>query len=229
LAYITGQKEFWSLDFLVTADVLIPRPETELLVQTALERSGAMSRPVKILDIGTGSGAIAVSLATELRDAQITAVDVSSAALQVARANAERHGVAAQIRFAHGDLFAPLAGERERFDVIVSNPPYIRSGDLAGLAPEIHQWEPVGALDGGADGLAVYRRIINECGDYLACEGYLLLETGADSAAEIGQMIAETGGFEAIAVLPDYAGRDRVIAAGKRPRPEGEAEGESRG
>ena len=217
LAYITGRKEFWSLDFKVTPAVLIPRPETELLVEAALERARSMlESPFRILDIGTGSGAIAVCLAKELREAQISAVDISSAALRVARENAERHGVADRIRFAQGDLFAAVAEERGSFDLILANPPYIRSGDLAELAPEIREWEPIAALDGGADGLDIYRRIVNDGGSYLADEGHLLFEIGDGMAKAVGQMIANAGGFETADVLQDYAGKERVIATRKQ-------------
>ncbi|MGE5306694.1 MAG: peptide chain release factor N(5)-glutamine methyltransferase [Alphaproteobacteria bacterium] len=230
LAYITGQKEFWSLDFTVTPDVLIPRPETELLVEAALERTRRMLKsPLRILDIGTGSGAVAVCLAKELREAQIIAVDISNAALRVARENAERHGVADRIRFVEGDLFAPLAEEREYFNLILANPPYIRSGDVAELAPEIREWEPITALNGGADGLDIYRRIVTECGGYLAGEGHLLFEIGESMAEAVGQMIARAGGFEAALILRDYAGKDRVIATQKRSRPESVAKGAARG
>ncbi|MGE5818415.1 MAG: peptide chain release factor N(5)-glutamine methyltransferase [Deltaproteobacteria bacterium] len=226
LAYITGHKEFWSLDFAVTPDVLIPRPETELLVEAALERTRSMLKsPLKILDIGTGSGAIAVCLAKELREAQISAVDISSRALQVARENAERHDVADRIRFAQGDLFAPVAEERERFDLILANPPYIRSGDLAELAPEIREWEPMAALDGGADGLDIYRRIVNECHSYLAGEGHLLFEIGDGMAKAVGQMFANAGGFETAALLRDYAGKERVIATRKQSIAKGSGRG----
>ena len=217
LTYITSHKEFWSLDFTVTPDVLIPRPETELLVEAALERARSMlESPLRILDIGTGSGAIAICLAKELREAQISAIDVSSAALRVARENAERHGVADRIRFAQGDLFAAVAEERESFDLILANPPYIRSGDLAELAPEIREWEPIAALDGGADGLDIYRRIVNDCGSYLADEGHLLFEIGDGMAKAVGQMIANAGGFETAALVRDYAGKERVIATRKQ-------------
>ena len=230
LAYIAGQKEFWSLDFTVTPDVLIPRPETELLVEAALERTRPMLKsPLTILDIGTGSGAIAVCLAKELREAQIIAVDISNGALRVARENAERHGVADRIRFVEGDLFAPLAEERENFNLILANPPYIRSGDVAELAPEIREWEPITALNGGADGLDIYRRIVTECGGYLAGEGHLLFEIGESMAEAVGQMIARAGGFEAALILRDYAGKDRVIATQKRSRPEAVAKGAGRG
>jgi release factor glutamine methyltransferase len=226
LAYITGHKEFWSLEFAVTRDVLIPRPETEVLVEAALDRVRSMDKsPLKIIDIGTGSGAIAVSLATELRQAEVTAVDISSAALRVARSNAERHGVAQRIRFVEGDMFVPVAAERESFDLIVANPPYIRSGDLAGLPPEIRQWEPIAALDGGTDGLDAYRRIVSECCSYLAIEGHVLLEIGDGMGRAIAEMCAHTADFEAAAILQDYAGHERVIATRKRLSRERAAKG----
>jgi release factor glutamine methyltransferase len=230
LAYITGHKEFWSLDFIVTPDVLIPRPETELLVEAALERTRSVARSVlKILDVGTGSGAIAVCLAKELPEAQISAIDISSRALQVARENAERHGVADRIRFVQGDLFAPVAGEPESFDLILANPPYIRSADLAELAPEIREWEPIAALDGGADGLAYYRRIATDCESYLTTGGHVPLEIGDTMGEAVARIFARAGGYETPVILRDYAGKERVIATRKRLCPEPIAKGASRG
>ena len=220
VAYITGRKEFWSLDFAVTPDVLIPRPETEVLVETALERAQSMIKsPLKIIDIGTGSGAIAVALANELPHAQMTGVDISKAALRVARTNAERHGVADRIRFVQGDLWAPVAGEPEGFDLIVTNPPYIRSGDLAGLALEIREWEPISALDGGEDGLDYYRRIASDCGRYLAAAGQILLEIG-DGMGEAVRRIFIRAGYEMPMIIRDYAGKERVLAIRKITGPQ---------
>jgi len=217
VAYITGRKEFWSLDFVVTPQVLIPRPETELLVERALELSTGFSdrATVRILDLGTGSGAIAVSLAKELPLARIFAVDISAAALNVARVNSERHGEAGRMRFLRSDLFEVLDRVGEKFDLIVSNPPYIRSAELLNLAPEIRQWEPITALDGGADGLDYYRRIIREAHGYLTVDGQLLLEIGEDMAEAVTQMIAHAGCYQPAAVYKDCAGNDRVIAASK--------------
>jgi release factor glutamine methyltransferase len=221
VAYITGRKEFWSLDFIVTPDVLIPRPETELLVETALKRAQSMlASPLKVLDIGTGSGAIAVCLANELSRAQITAVDISKAALQVARANAECHGVADRIRFAQGDLWAAVADEWESFDLIVANPPYIRSGDLSGLAPEIREWEPILALDGGTDGLDYYRRIASGAQSYLTAAGDLLLEIGDDMGEAVTRIFAHEAGYELPSILRDYTGKDRVLATRKATGPQ---------
>ncbi len=216
LAYITGQKEFWSLDFSVTTAVLVPRPETELLVEVAVERARQLaSSRLKIADLGTGSGAVAVCLAKELPDAEIAAVDISDAALQVARANAERHRVADRIRFLHGDLFAPLASERGSFDFIVANPPYVRSGDIASLEPEVCQWEPLAALDGGKDGLEFYRRIISGGVNYLSMAGQILLEIGDGMADSVTEIFAAAGGFEQAVRWRDYAGKDRVMAVRK--------------
>jgi release factor glutamine methyltransferase len=253
VAYITGHKEFWSLDFVVTPAVLIPRPETELLVELALarativpprpfvaphpplspvvggegKREGAgdsrsdafacldCKPPLRILDLGTGSGAIAVSLAKELPQARICAVDVSAAAAQIARLNARRHGVEERMEFFSGDLFEPVAEERGGFDLIVANPPYIRSEDLTGLAPEIREWEPTTALDGGADGLLYYRRIVAAAGDYLKTGGTILLELGDGMGEAVARLFADAGGFESAQVYRDYAGKERVIAAAK--------------
>lgn len=214
VAYITGRKEFWSLDFLVIRDVLIPRPETECLVETALQLAGQMdkSASLKVLDLGTGSGVVAVCLHKELPHAEIFASDISSAALDIARTNGDRHGTGA-IHWAQGDLFRALAGRKESFQLIVSNPPYIRSSELANLPPEIGAWEPRSALDGGADGLDYYRRIIAEGHRYLAGGGYIVLEIGADMADDVARLFAGTRSYLEASVHQDYAGRDRVIAA----------------
>ena len=240
-AYITGRKEFWSLDFVVTPAVLIPRPETELLVEMALARatiapphpslspvfggegkgegakdsgSGAFVYP-KILDLGTGSGAIAVSLAKELAQARVCAVDISAAAIEIARLNARRLGVEERIEFFCGDLFGPLAEEGQSFDLIVANPPYIRSSDFASLAPEIQKWEPIVALDGGADGLFYYRRIISVARGYLRNGARILLELGDGMGEAVARLFADTGGFAPAQVYRDYAGKERVITAAK--------------
>jgi release factor glutamine methyltransferase len=216
VAYITGRKAFWSLDFLVTPDVLIPRPETELLLGIALARSRlcACRLQPKILDLGTGSGAIAVSLARELPEARITAVDISPAALAVACRNSERHGLAKRISFLTGDLFEVVAGQ---FDLIVSNPPYIRRDDLSALPPDIREWEPVGALDGGVDGLDFYRRIIAEAHQYLVTGGHIILEIGADMGVSVAELFTHAGCYASFCVYEDYAGKDRVVAATKTP------------
>ena len=215
VAYITGLKEFWSLDFLVTPDVLIPRPETELLVEIALERSKLCDESeLAILDLGTGSGAIAVSLAKELPGGRITAVDVSPAALAIARLNSEGHGVEDKIRFSGGNLFDLVDSQ---FDLIVSNPPYVRQGELAMLPPEIREWEPITALDGGIDGLDYYRRIVTEAQRHLVSKGQIILEIGADMGGAVAELFTRAGCYDVPSVYQDYAGRNRVIAAAKTP------------
>jgi release factor glutamine methyltransferase len=213
VAYITGQKEFWSLDFVVTPDVLIPRPETELLVEVALEsvRHLAPKPALHVLDLCTGSGAIAVCLAKERADSQLTAVDISAAAITVARRNAEEHGVAGRIHFAQGDLFAPLVGRR--FALIVSNPPYVRRRDLALLAPEIRNWEPLVSLDGGDDGLDFYRRIVADAPKHSIAGGIVAVEVGADIADPVVRLFAAHRSYEPAAIHRDYAGKDRVVTA----------------
>jgi release factor glutamine methyltransferase len=217
VAYITGHKEFWSLDFFVTPAVLIPRPETELLVKVALQhiaRLGSRS-PVKVLDLGTGSGAISVCLAKDHSATKIVAVDISPVALDLARVNAGRHNVADRIRFFLGDLFAAVKPLPETFDLIVSNPPYIRTGELSMLAPEIREWEPIMALDGGADGTDTYRQIIGEGHSYLTPGGFIVLEIGADMARDIADLLLRSGCYGPASVYQDYAGQNRVIAAMK--------------
>jgi release factor glutamine methyltransferase len=217
VAYITGHKEFWSLDFFVTPAVLIPRPETELLVEVALQYVTrlASGSPVKVLDVGTGSGAIPVCLAKEHAAMEIVAVDISLVALDVASVNAGRHGVVDRIRFLPGDLFAPIKPLPETFDLIVSNPPYIRTGEVPRLAPEIREWEPTVALDGGVDGIDSYRRIIKEGHRYLTTGGSIVLEIGADMAPDVADLFSRSGCYGPASVYQDYAGKDRVIAAMK--------------
>jgi release factor glutamine methyltransferase len=216
VAYITGRKEFWSLDFVVNSEVLIPRPETELLAEVALDRlKKAASGAPNILDLGTGSGNIAVCLAKERLEANIVAVDIASSALEVARINSRRHGVSERIDLIHGDLFAALGGEKKLFDLIVSNPPYIRTGEFSLLAPEISQWEPVTALAGGRDGIEYYRRIIGEAREYLAPGSSIVLEIGADMAPVVTELFARSGCYGPASVYQDYAGKDRVISATK--------------
>jgi release factor glutamine methyltransferase len=213
VAYIIRCQEFWSLDFRVTPDVLIPRPETERLVEIALNCAGAFDGglPLRILDIGTGSGAIAVSLAKELPQAQLWATDVSSAALEVARHNAACHRVAERIQFAGSDLFDSV--RESGFHLIVSNPPYVRRGEIANLTPEVSRWEPRSALDGGADGLDYYRGIIREANRHLLPGGALIMEIGADLGRPVAQLLSDAGNYTAPKIYQDYACRDRVVVA----------------
>jgi release factor glutamine methyltransferase len=217
LAYIRGRREFWSLEFEVSADVLIPRPETERLVEVAvaLAQEFSCAEALRVLDVGTGSGAIAISLAEELPSAIISAIDVSSAALKVARANAARHDVSERVHFIHGDLFEQFGRSGARFDLIVSNPPYIPSADIDRLEPEARSWEPRLALDGGVDGLDLYRRIAREAHDYMARDGVIAMEVGATMGEEVASLFSEVGYYTGLTIVPDYAGRDRVVVARK--------------
>lgn len=205
LAYLTGQKEFYSLPLNVAPEVLIPRPETEFVVEKVLELL-ERGRPAQILELGTGSGAIAIALACQDPDFQITAADISPAALQVARANAERLEVAGQITFLESDLFAKVSG---RFRVICSNPPYIKRSELPKLAPEV-ACEPAIALDGGPDGLDFYRRILSQAAAHLEQPGFVVLEIGWDQAADVRQL-GEDAGLIWLETVQDYGGHDRVV------------------
>lgn len=209
LAYIVGTKEFWSLDFEVTPDVLIPRPETERLVELTVGLLRGSAVAPSICEIGTGSGCIAVALARELETASIVAADISPAAIAVAQRNATRHGVTGRIELVCSDLFGALQGRR--FDVVVSNPPYVAAGEIAKLAPEL-RCEPELALDGGADGLDIVRRLLGEAAGYLVPGGSLLIEIGAmcgDAVADLARLHSLVD----INVVADYAGLPRVLVA----------------
>ena len=207
VAYITGRREFFSLDLAVTADVLIPRAETELLVEAALERIPAQATS-RIADLGTGSGAIALALAHERPQARVLATDASAAALAVARGNAQRLGLG-NVEFAESDWFAALGGRE--FDVIVSNPPYIARGDAHLDAGDL-RFEPALALSSGADGLDAIRTIAQDARAHLAPGGWLLFEHGYDQGAAVRDILAANGYVEA-ATLCDLEGRDRVSSA----------------
>ena len=215
-AYITGKREFWSLDFHVTSDVLIPRPETELLVEIALRLAveARSAKPLRIIDLGTGSGAIAVALACELAGAEIFASDISLAALAVAKDNAVRNHVADKIQFVFGDLFEAIPAEQP-VDLIVSNPPYIRRSDVDTLEPEVSRWEPRGALDGGLDGLDYYRRIAAQAFGYVAENGAVAVETGAGMGESVARLFQEAVACAEVEIYKDYTGNDRVVVARK--------------
>jgi release factor glutamine methyltransferase len=206
LTRIAGIRNFCGRDFRVTPDVLDPRPETELLVEEMLKRLAGQKAP-RILDLGTGSGAILLTLLAEMPEAAGVAVDLSPGALAVARANAEALGVADRVAFHEGDLFAGLAGA---FEAIVSNPPYIPSADLAGLERAVRDFDPPMALDGGADGLEFYRRIAAHARRFLVPGGWLGLELGAGQA-EMVRIMLEAAGFSAVAIRQDLAGHARHI------------------
>ncbi len=204
VAQILGGRLFWDRWFNVTPDVLDPRPETETLVALALEAPFA-----RFLDLGTGSGAIAVTLLAERPLASGTATDISQAALDVAARNADAHGVGARLRLLRSDWFAGVAG---RFDLIVSNPPYIAAAEMPGLAPEVRDFEPYRALSDGGDGLSAYRAIAAGIGAHLAPGGRLLVEIGESQGAAV-RRIFSAAGLDAAAIHADLDGRDRVVAA----------------
>jgi len=212
IQYIIGETEFYRMPFHVNHDVLIPRPETEILVEKALELARVF-RPVRILDVGTGSGAIAVALAHERPDAVVAATDLSASSLEMARANAGRNGVSGRIRFLEGDLLAPVAGEQ--FEIIVSNPPYVAAADSGKLAVEVRDYEPAQALFAGADGLAIHRRLIPEAWEALVPGGFLILEIGYEQQPAVKTILADAG-FDEIEFTPDLQGIPRVASA-RRP------------
>jgi release factor glutamine methyltransferase len=208
LAYILGKAEFWSLPLKVTPAVLIPRPETELLVEESLARLPSGGR---VLDVGTGSGALAIALAHERPEFVVTAIDVSAAALEVAGENACSNEVAERICFLQQDLAALPAGP---FDLVVANPPYIPVGELASLMPDVRDFEPHLALDGGADGLDAYRALARQAGSVLAPDGWLLVEVGIGQATVVKQLFAGAGLAEIFAAS-DLAGIERVVGGKK--------------
>lgn len=208
LSRILGVREFHGRDFQVTPAVLDPRPDTETLVDAAL---GLARPPNRILDLGTGSGCLIVTLLLAWPQASGTAVDLSPEALAVAMANAGRHGVAGRLRAVQGSWYAPLDVD-DRYDLIVSNPPYIPTGEIAALAREVRDHDPILALDGGADGLDAYRFVFEGARDHLAEAGALLVEAGQGQAADIVRLAGKAG-FHATTTYMDMAGIERVVAA----------------
>lgn len=208
IQHLIGYREFFLLDFEVSPDVLIPRPETELLVTEALNRSKGIAAP-RLLDIGTGSGCIAVSMAKQLKSARVTASDISPKALEVARRNARRHGVAERIRFVEGDLLSPFSSS-ERFDLIVSNPPYVSTPEFEKLPPYVRDFEPRLALAAGPEGYDVYDRLIPAAINFLEPGGWLLLEIGYAQEEGVKQRFANAG-FEVGATIRDDQRHPRVI------------------
>lgn len=206
VAYLVGEREFMGLTFAVSPAVLVPQPDTEALVSEVQKRLLRKSG-VRIADVGTGSGAIALSLLHALPDLTAAAVDVSAAALKVARENADRFGLTDRVMFYEGDLLAPLLGQT--FDAVLSNPPYIPRGDIAALPPEV-QAEPRLALDGGADGLDFYRRLVREAAAFLCPGGFLAVEAGQGEAVVISEL-ARTNGWIEVEITKDLAGIDRVV------------------
>jgi release factor glutamine methyltransferase len=217
LQYILGHQEFWSINFKVDPRVLIPRPETEVLVEQSL--SILSEKPFEenpsVLEIGTGSGAIAVALAKEAKNIFLVATDISRDALVLARENAKSAGVQDKIQFVNGDLFGPFRFSKERglFDLILSNPPYIIRSEIPSLAEEVREHEPAIALDGGEDGLEIYRRLISQAPFYLRDGGWLLLEVGQGQAEIVAEQMEGSKSFSEPHIQPDLSGLERVVKA----------------
>lgn len=212
VAYLTGHKEFMGIDFAITPKVLIPRPETEVLAQKTIENLHHYNTPIKIADIGTGSGAICLSILKLTDNVTAAAVDISADALEIAKYNAHKYNLDDKVTFYEGNLFEPLMGQK--FSVIVSNPPYIRTGDFETIQAEIKH-EPRIALDGGVDGLDCYRQIIKDAPGFLTDDGFLAVEIGEDQTAAVLKLIEDSGRFKYTQVWKDLADKDRVAAAWK--------------
>jgi release factor glutamine methyltransferase len=227
LAYIIGEKEFWSLPFMVTKDVLIPRPETEFLLEKTLDvlksEAGSCEQTIRILDLGTGSGVLAIILALELATVKVTALDYSYNALQVALHNATKHQVAEKIDFINCNWFDAIAAKAE-FDIVISNPPYVAREILGkpfgkntgSLQPEVGDFEPRLALDGGERGLQEISRIAAESGKVLKPCGWLFMEIGGDQQEEVFEILKRTAAYDSLEIFNDYAGLPRVLQARKK-------------
>lgn len=217
LQYVLGTQEFCGLDFQVTPDVLIPRPETELLVEVVRQKCADISEAL-IADIGTGSGCVAIALARALPEATLYATDCSPQALALAQENAKRHGVQNRVTFLTGNLLDPiqLLGLQGHLDAIVSNPPYISDANLATLQPEIRLFEPRLALDGGNDGLVFHRRLVREAANFLKSDGLLAIEVGQGQARHVSGLAQDGENYYNVRTFLDMAGIERVVSARKK-------------
>lgn len=211
IAYLRGEREFYGRSFRVSSDVLIPRPDTETLVDVVLARSASRSMYARLLDLCTGSGCVAITIARERPNWHVTGVDLSEAALRVARDNAARLGAIWNVRWLVGDLSAPL-GDKERFEVLTANPPYIPDAEVETLEPDVRAFEPRLALAGGPDGLVLTRRVVTDARRLLVPGGLLALEIMAGTSDAVAALVREAG-FEDVAVARDYGGNDRVVSA----------------
>jgi release factor glutamine methyltransferase len=218
VAYIVGNKEFWSLNLAVTKDVLIPRPDTECIVEAGLGllTEDYASTPRRVFELGTGSGAIILALASERPGHVFFATDRSIKAIELAQKNANRHNLGGLVNFFFSDWFSALADNVHPFDIIISNPPYIPTRDIQRLQPEIYRHEPIMALDGGKDGLVHLSHIIRNAHLYLNQGGYLLLEIGYDQKSKVRDIIDACGQYEEVMFIKDYAGHNRVVRMMKK-------------
>lgn len=216
---ILGRREFWGMEFTVTPDTLDPRPDTETLVEEALRWARAQQRPIRILDLGTGTGCILISLLRELPDAAGVGVDLSAGALAVAAKNAERLDVSGRIEFRHGSWFEPL-DSGQMFDLIVSNPPYIAESDMESLAVEVRNHDPRGALTDEKDGLEAYKAIYPQLANYLKPHGMAFFEMGYTQGSAMARLV-EDSGANLERIIKDLAGHDRVVAVSIR-HPDGD-------
>jgi release factor glutamine methyltransferase len=215
LQYITGRQAFYGFEFEVTKDVLIPRPETELLVEAAVNLVGASTEGLFICDVGTGSGCVAIALLRELPSAQAIGVDISAAAIQVAERNAALHSVSERLNFIVSDCLAALPNHEAKFDFIVSNPPYVNGSAWDGLQREVRNHEPRIALTPGADGLAVIKRLLSESPDFLKPNGYLLMEIGFDQGSAV-QSLIDGDVWKLLDIHQDLQSIPRIVALQKR-------------
>lgn len=217
LQYIVGTESFYGLQFKVTPAVLIPRPETELLIDQVIAEADKIwsDGPLSVIEIGSGSGAIAIALAHAKPAWQITSIDISMEAIRIAEENAVRNGVADRIRFIHGDLLEPIEARRQQGHILVSNPPYIPTTDVEILQIEVREYEPRLALDGGHDGLDPYRRMIANLGDVLYSPGLVAFEVGIHQADKVEGMLLDTGHISTVNIYPDFQQIPRVVVGYK--------------
>lgn len=213
VAYLVGRTEFYCLEVEVTPDCLIPRPETELLVQRSIELLRKRTGPQYICDLCTGCGIIAVAIARNVPDAKVLATDLSEPALAVAARNVEKHQLQDRIELRHGDLFDPLVPRLDQFDLMACNPPYISAAEYEALDRNVKDYEPRLALYAGEDGLDLYRRIVQKADQFLKPDGVLLLEIGYQQGPAVGELLEETGAFALIRIDKDLQGHDRVVTA----------------
>jgi release factor glutamine methyltransferase len=214
--YITGTQEFWSLPFRVNPDVLIPRPETEVLLETVLEFLGSPKTEITVLDLGTGSGAVAVALAREFDLIRIVATDLSKAAVKLAQENALLNQVGSKIHFICADMFSAFSSVSQKFAVVATNPPYVSHPEFSGLSREVRDYEPRYALDGGPDGLTAIKHIIKEAPAFLSQRGALIMEIGAEQTESVAALVRGSQRYERYRIIKDYSGLDRVLLAVKR-------------